>query len=150
MNILEAIANELNQIFDQPKIYFENQKQGFDAPCFYIFEVRSQSGDELSKYEMRQHTFNLLWFPDENKVSDEGYEIGEREQCSEKREELLNKFRFLSNGNRHLLKREIQITDGVLNMTFNVRYRVKAQTDDANMQTLEQMRRLSHDEEKRG
>ncbi|EOX2706470.1 DUF6838 family protein [Enterococcus faecalis] len=54
------IANQLAEIVPDAIIYREQQEQSFEEPSFYIYEIQSNSKDELMDYQMRSHLYCVV------------------------------------------------------------------------------------------
>ena len=61
--VYTAIAIEIEELFDEPTIYFEHLPQGFNAPCFWVrmldanFELRLGTRHELNL------SFEVMYYP---------------------------------------------------------------------------------------
>jgi len=133
MDITQAIADQLDLIVKDAKIYRENRPQGFKEPSFYIYEIQGTSSGELMGYQFRKHLYCVMYFPD---TSREGIEV--REQCEIMREKLMNEFQAIDalSLKLKLLDREAKINDGALQFTFKLRFRMAKGKEDPGMQNL--------------
>ena len=120
MSITTAIANQIDKIIPNATIYIENQEQKFAEPSFYIYEIMSDSKDELMRQEMRKHLYCVMWFPDSSLD-----EPGVKEQCENMRTTLLDELSFLDDLSIKLMDREAKIEQEALNFTFKLRYKVR-------------------------
>lgn len=120
MSITTAIANQIDKIIPNATIYIENQEQKFAEPSFYIYEIMSDSKDELMRQEMRKHLYCVMWFPDSSLD-----EPGVKEQCENMRTRLLDELSFLDDLSIKLMDREAKIEQEALNFTFKLRYKVR-------------------------
>lgn len=133
MDITVAIANQLLKIVPEATIYREQQEQSFDEPSFYVYEITATGGGEINSYEMRRHTFCVMWFPDSH--SDDP---GPREQCEIMREKLLDEFQRLDDSSIGVFAKEAKVIDGALQFTFRLRYRVAPEDIGTKLKQFEQ------------
>lgn len=130
MDLTRDIALSLARIAPI-KIYREKIEQNFEEPAFYIQELTSTPSYNLMNRDRFSHLFVVHYFPD-TKRSDIF------EQCEKMREKLMTEFRWISSARLKPLNREVKITeDGVLKMTFSLKYRVAYQEEFEPMTNLE-------------
>lgn len=131
MKILEAIADELVKVVPDAVVYVENQPQGFSNPSFYIYEINSTAEDEIASYQMRNHSFCIVWFPEEPTSNIKGGKLsGPNIQIEQMTTKLMNEFRVLQSVKLTPFKKEFDKSDGTLVFTFNLRYRSVFVEDD--------------------
>ncbi|MDT2757349.1 hypothetical protein P7G51_08140 [Enterococcus asini] len=133
MDITAAIANQLLKIEPEATIYREQQEQSFDEPSFYVYEITATGDGEVNRYELRKHTFCIIWFPD-SRLDDPG----PREQCEIMREKLLDEFQRLDDLSIGVFGKEAKVIDGALQFTFRMRYRVVPNDETPKLETLDQ------------
>lgn len=133
MSITTAIANQIDKIIPNATIYIENQGQKFAEPSFYIYEIMSDSKDELMRQEMRKHLYCVMWFPDSSLD-----EPGVKEQCENMRTTLLDELSFLDDLSIKLMDREAKIEQEALNFTFKLRYKVRKEDLTPKLDFLDQ------------
>lgn len=133
MDITAAIANQLLKIEPEATIYREQQEQSFDEPSFYVYEITATGDSEVNRYEMRKHTFCIMWFPD-SPLNDPG----PREQCEIMREKLLDEFQRLDELSIGVFGKEAKMVDGALQLTFRMRYRAVPNDETPKLETLNQ------------
>lgn len=133
MDVTAAIANQLLKIEPGATIYREQQEQSFDEPSFYVYEITATGDGEVNRYEMRKHTFCIMWFPD-SRLDDPG----PREQCEIMREKLLDEFQRLDELSIGAFSKEAKVVDGALQFTFRNRYRVVPNDETPKLETLNQ------------
>ena len=133
MDITAAIANQLLKIVQGVTIYREQQEQSFDEPSFYVYEITATGDGEVNRYEMRKHTFCIMWFPD-SRLDDPG----PREQCEIMREKLLDEFQRLDELSIGVFGKEAKMVDGALQLTFRMRYRTVPNDETPKLETLDQ------------
>ncbi|MDN6030169.1 MAG: hypothetical protein L0I48_05380 [Lactococcus plantarum] len=130
MDIITGIGKQLSKIIPGINIYRENQPQGFKEPSFYVYEISTQSKDELTNYEMRMHRFCAVYFPKTDK--------NVNKQLATMRNTLLDNFLVIDDVNLKLYERKCEPIDGALNFTFKVRYRGQYVQESTPMNVLEQ------------
>lgn len=140
MSITTAIANQIDRIIPNATIYIENQGQKFAEPSFYIYEIMSDSKDELMRQEMRKHLYCVMWFPDSSLD-----EPGVKEQCENMRTRLLDELSFLDDLSIKLTDREAKIEQEALNFTFKLRYKVRKKDLTPKLDFLDQRGGLKDD-----
>ena len=133
MSITTAIANQIDKIIPNATICIENQGQKFAEPSFYIYEIMSDSKDELMRQEMRKHLYCVMWFPDSSLD-----EPGVKEQCENMRTTLLDELSFLDDLSIKLMDREAKIEQEALNFTFKLRYKVRKEDLTPKLDFLDQ------------
>ena len=133
MDITAAIANQLLKIVQGVTIYREQQEQSFVEPSFYVYEITATGEGEVNSYEMRKHTFCIMWFPD-SRIDDPG----PREQCEIMREKLLDEFQRLDELSIGIFGKEAKTVDGALQFTFRMRYRVTPEDETPKLESLKQ------------
>lgn len=133
MDITAAIANQLLKIEPEATIYREQQEQSFVEPSFYVYEITATGDGEVNSYEMRKHTFCIMWFPD-SRLDDPG----PREQCEIMREKLLDEFQRLDDLSIGVFGKEAKTVDGALQFTFRMRYRVTPEDETPKLESLKQ------------
>ncbi|MFR4986090.1 MAG: DUF6838 family protein [Lachnospirales bacterium] len=85
--LIDAISNQLYDIFDKPNIYVEHIKQGFLLPCFCVRCVKTQEKLCLSNRYKLFNKMEITYFPEEN------YNINDK--CNNILNLLYNKFLML-------------------------------------------------------
>ncbi|WP_368251393.1 DUF6838 family protein [Enterococcus sp. 2201sp1_2201st1_B8_2201SCRN_220225] len=133
MDITAAIANQLLKIEPEATIYREQQEQSFVEPSFYVYEITATGVGEVNSYEMRKHTFCVMWIPDSRLDNP-----GPREQCEIMREKLLDEFQRLDNLSIGVFGKEAKTVDGALQFTFRMRYRVTPEDETPKLESLKQ------------
>lgn len=133
MDITAAIANQLLKIVPGATIYREQQEQSFVEPSFYVYEITATGDGEVNSYEMRKHTFCIMWFPD-SRIDDPG----PREQCEIMREKLFDEFQRLDDLSIGVFGKEAKTVDGTLQFTFRMRYRVTPEDETPKLESLKQ------------
>lgn len=126
------IANQLAEIVPDAIIYREQQEQSFEEPSFYIYEIQSNSKDELMDYQMRSHLYCVVWFPDSS-LDDPGV----KEQCENMRQKLLDELSFIDGLQVKVLNKEAKINENTLNLTFKIRYRVTKPQENNQLKELQ-------------
>ena len=132
MDIIHAIATELQKAVPNAVFYREQTEQRFVSPSFYLYEIEGKGTPEIGPYELRKHQFCLVYFPDEN-VDDPG----PREQCGQMEELLLNQFNRISELSLAVLDKETRIEEGALQFTFRTRYRGVNTKPEIKMETVD-------------
>lgn len=133
MDITAAIANQLLKIEPEATIYREQQEQSFVEPSFYVYEITATGDGEISNFEMRKHTFCVMWFPDSRSE-----DPGPREQCEIMREKLLDEFQRLDDLSIGVFGKEAKTVDGALQFTFRIRYRAVPNDETPKLESLKQ------------
>lgn len=79
-DLLDGISVKLNNLFgDEYEISIENQKQGFNSPCFFIKPIEPNNTNKLGSRALRDYPFDIIYFPKEEtnaemlKVAEELY-----------------------------------------------------------------------------
>lgn len=78
--IIAGISLALNAEFgDDVKIYPEQQKQGFEGPCFFILSIQPSDDLFLGKRHFRRYPFVVHYFPASDlEPKQECYGVAER------------------------------------------------------------------------
>lgn len=118
MDLTLSIINELARIFPDGTFYREQMEQGFTEPSFYIYPISATQDPLLTTRNYRKRLYCVTWFPDTS--LDTTFE--QLEIMSDK---LMNEFKFLTDERLHILSKELKVQDGVLVLTFGIRYVVQ-------------------------
>lgn len=62
--LINAISNQLYNVFDKPNIYVEHIKQGFLLPCFCIKYVKTEEKNCLSNRYKLFNKMEITYFPE--------------------------------------------------------------------------------------
>lgn len=138
IDITLAIVNELKIIRPHATIYREYQEQGFAEASFYVYEVMSESQQELMAYEYRKHHYCVSWFPKKDPTT------GIHEQCEQMRSKLFDEFQRLTDLSLGIFNREIKVEEGILRMTFDIRYRMAPVENTPKLTKFEQQGGVKH------
>lgn len=111
--LIDSISIAINSEFgDEYEIYTESIKQGFNEPCFFIYNFNSTNDLFLGKRYFRENQFCINYFPNKGNENKECHSVAERlYKCLE----WLNAQGDLLRGTG--LKHDI--LDGVLNFYVN-------------------------------
>lgn len=139
MDITLAIASQLERIVPNATIYRENVEQGFEEPSFYVYEIIAKSQGNLMDYQMRNHDFCIMWFPNTHNE-----DVGVKEQCEKMRETLLDAFDFIDDLSLNVLAKEARIEQEALNLTFTLKYRVTKEDTGTPLTDLTQKGDVKH------
>mgnify|MGYP000922519517 FL=1 len=124
--IINAIAQRLNELYPNYKCYTDDIPQKFTLPAFVIFTIDQDYSKRLnSKYKSRIG-FDLAYFSDKAKQ-----EI--KSDCLAVQENLLRNFDVLKTFK--VVNKNARITDNVLHVTFDINYSEMKIEDQILMQT---------------
>ncbi|MGH2080073.1 phage tail terminator family protein [Aerococcus urinaeequi] len=118
MDLTLSIINELARIFPDGTFYREQIEQGFTEPSFYVYPISATQDPLLTTRNYRKRLYCVTWFPDTS--LDTTFE--QLEIMSDK---LMNEFKFLTDERLHILSKDLKVQDGVLILTFGIRYVVQ-------------------------
>lgn len=124
MDLTLSIINELASLFPDNSFYQEQMEQGFSEPCFYVYPISATQDPLLTTRNYRKRLYCATWFPDTS--------LGTTmEQLETMSDGLMNEFRFLHDDKLHILSKDLKVQDGVIVMTFGIRYVVKEVPDES-------------------
>lgn len=130
-DVRRAVMAALNRQFPTLKIYGEEIAQGFEAPAFFVKLLSASHTKELGPRYMRTHSFDVHYFPLDDKNED-------AHDMAEKLYEVLEVIEY--NGVQYRgTNMNHEIVDRVLHffVDYNVHVR-RVVPDVPKMQTLEQ------------
>lgn len=130
-DVRRAVMAALNRQFPTLKIYGEEIVQGFEAPAFFVKLLSAVQTQELGPRYMRMHSFDVHYFPLDDKNED-------AHDMAEKLYEMLEVIEY--NGVQYRgTNMNHEIVDRVLHffVDYNVHVR-RVVPDVPKMQTMEQ------------
>ena len=115
--VRKAISIKINTFRDKgtTKIYSEEIKQGFEEPCFYIKELRTNQDRELGNRYRRGHSYDIHYFPNPNSET-------KNADLRKMAETLYDQMEYIEVAGRPLMGLDMnhRIVDGILH--FFVKY----------------------------
>lgn len=66
--LIHGIAESIDHVFKDYKIYEDEIEQGLDTPCFLISEIDNSLNLVLGNRYQSSHSFDIHYFPKENNV----------------------------------------------------------------------------------
>lgn len=124
MDLTLSIINELARIFPDGTFYREQMEQGFSEPSFYVYPLPASQDPLLATRNYRKRLYCATWFPDTS--------LGTTtEQLETMSDRLMNEFKFLTDERLHILSKDLKVQDGVLVLTFGIRYVVQEVPDES-------------------
>ena len=124
MDLTLSIINELASLFPDNTFYQEQMEQGFSEPCFYVYPISASQDPLLTTRNYRKRLYCATWFPDTSL----GTTMEQLETMSDR---LMNEFKFLHDDKLHILSKDLKVQDGVIVMTFGIRYVVQEVPDES-------------------
>lgn len=124
MDLTLSIINELASLFPDNTFYQEQMEQGFSEPSFYVYPISASQDPLLNTRNYRKRLYCATWFPDTSLDST-------MEQLETMSDRLMNEFKFLHDDKLHILSKDLKVQDGVLVMTFGIRYVVQEVPDES-------------------
>ena len=124
MDLTLSIINELASLFPDNTFYQEQMEQGFSEPSFYVYPISASQDPLLNTRNYRKRLYCATWFPDTSL----GTTMEQLETMSDR---LMNEFKFLHDDKLHILSKDLKVQDGVLVMTFGIRYVVQEVPDES-------------------
>ena len=124
MDLTLSIINELASLFPDNTFYQEQMEQGFSEPCFYVYPISATQDPLLTTRNYRKRLYCATWFPDTSL----GTTMEQLETMSDR---LMNEFKFLHDDKLHILSKDLKVQDGVIVMTFSIRYVIKEVPDES-------------------
>ena len=124
MDLTLSIINELASLFPDNTFYQEQMEQGFSEPCFYVYPISASQDPLLTTRNYRKRLYCVTWFPDTSLDST-------MEQLETMSDRLMNEFKFLHDDKLHILSKDLKVQDGVIVMTFGIRYVIKEVPDES-------------------
>ena len=124
MDLTLSIINELASLFPDNTFYQEQMEQGFSEPSFYVYPISATQDPLLTTRNYRKRLYCATWFPDTSL----GTTMEQLETMSDR---LMNEFKFLHDDRLHILSKDLKVQDGVIVMTFSIRYVVKEVPDES-------------------
>lgn len=124
MDLTLSIINELARIFPDGTFYREKTEQGFTEPSFYVYPITTNQAPLLAKRDYRKRLYCATWFPDTSLDTT-------MEQLETMSDRLMNEFKFLHEDKLHILSKDLKVQDGVIVMTFSIRYVIKEVPDES-------------------
>ena len=76
-----GIAEKLEQLYDNPMVYFDKLPQNFSAPCFFVKLINSTRKPCLWKRSELKLDFDIMYYPESNEedviseLNDVGYKL---------------------------------------------------------------------------
>lgn len=138
MDLTLSIIDELARLFPDNTFYQEQMEQGFSEPSFYVYPISSSQDPLLTTRNYRKRLYCVTWFPDTSL----GTTMEQLETMSDR---LMNEFKFLHDDKLHILSKDLKVQDGVIVMTFGIRYVVQEVPDESTkMQGLTEKGELKH------
>jgi len=119
-DVRRAIMLALKNNFPNAKIYGEEIREGFIAPCFFVKVLEPTETQMLGTRYLREYPFDVHYFPRQENNNEEMNDIADQ---------LFRVLEYvtLANGDLlHGIKMYYEIVDGVLHffVTFNVSLRI--------------------------
>ena len=124
MDLTLSIINELARIFPDGTFYREKTEQGFTEPSFYVYPISASQDPLLTTRNYRKRPYCVTWFPDTSLDTT-------MEQLETMSDRLMNEFKFLHDDKLHILSKDLKVQDGVIVMTFSIRYVVQEVPDES-------------------
>ena len=124
MDLTLSIINELASLFPDNTFYQEQMEQGFSEPSFYVYPISASQDPLLTTRNYRKRLYCATWFPDTSL----GTTMEQLETMSDR---LMNEFKFLHDDKLHTLSKDLKVQDGVIVMTFGIRYVVQEVPDES-------------------
>lgn len=124
MDLTLSIINELASLFPDNTFYQEQMEQGFSEPSFYVYPISSTQDPLLTTRNYRKRLYCATWFPDTSLDTT-------MEQLETMSDGLMNEFKFLHDDKLHILSKDLKVQDGVIVMTFSIRYVIKEVPDES-------------------
>ena len=124
MDLTLSIINELASLFPDNTFYQEQMEQGFSEPCFYVYPISATQDPLLTTRNYRKRLYCATWFPDTSLDTT-------MEQLETMSDRLMNEFKFLHEDKLHILSKDLKVQDGVIVMTFSIRYVIKEAPDES-------------------
>lgn len=111
--VINAIAQKLNELYPNCRVYADNVPQNFKAPAFVIYVIEQEYNKRLDNKYNGRISLDVAYFSDKPKS-----EI--KSDCLEVQETLLREFDEV--GEFRILNKNARITDNVLHITFDIRF----------------------------
>lgn len=124
MDLTLSIINELARIFPDGTFYREKMEQGFSEPSFYVYPITTSQDPLLTTHNRTKRLYCITWFPDTSLDTT-------MEQLETMSDRLMNEFKFLHDDKLHILSKDLKVQDGVIVMTFGIRYVVREVPDES-------------------
>ena len=139
MDLTLSIINELASLFPDNTFYQEQMEQGFSEPSFYVYPISASQDPLLNTRNYRKRLYCATWFPDTSLDTT-------MEQLETMSDRLMNEFKFLHEDKLHIPSKDLKVQDGVIVMTFSIRYVIKEVPDESTkMQDLTEKGALKND-----
>lgn len=112
-DIIGGIAKALHAEFGSIPVWAEQQKQGFEEPCFYVYCTEPTSRVFLGKRYFKQHPLCVTYFPSRSNA--------QREECNDVAQRLFDCLEYieLEDGKIMGTNMKYAISDNVLVFTLN-------------------------------
>ena len=116
-NIIQAIADTINNDFNGVTIYQDNIPKGFKTPAFVIYTIDIESNRKINDCNESIISFDLCYFSDSNRI-DKLYDM-------EKVRDYFMHMHTVSDGvdTFRLLNRQNKTVDDVVHYTFDIKYK---------------------------
>ena len=136
-NIIKSIAAQVSLAFPAYPVYDSPNQQGTDFPCFFIFLTTGEIADQLSGFDKRDLSFDLVFVQERNKpnANAEIYDI------SDTLDEILDMVTYTAGEESvplHTHDRSHSIEDQELHYKFRIPARVSKAVEHIPMQILEE------------
>lgn len=131
-SIRSGVIIALSELFPTMEIYGEANREGFEAPCFFVKLLTSAQDQELDRRYRRSYSFDIHFFPASPDYNEEAHEMAEN-LYDRLRQVNIDGVTYRGKGMTH------EIVDGVLHffVDFNFFVYVEKQPE-IKMQTLKQ------------
>ena len=138
MDIRQEVISRIKTHFPQAKVYEEDQKQGFEVPCFFVSELEVELEKEVNRRYKETIPLVIQYFTDQPNIKDD---------CSKVRQILFEIVEELSLNKVRSIKLKGEVVNDVLMVKVSYkRHLIKEKEAVTKMQKLDEEGRLSSNE----
>lgn len=110
-----VVSTLYNKLPDIP-IYRENMPTAFSEPSFFVSRISTSVIGEPNGYDIRNYAFDVAYFPEPTRPNEDADNMAEW---------LMANLKVIGADYASTFNQDLNLTDGVLHFTFNLRVRVR-------------------------
>ena len=137
MDIRQEVISLIKKQFPKAVIYGEDKKQGFQEPCFFVYEVDVERKKEVGRRYQENVPLVIQYFSDQKHIKDD---------CAKVRQILFELLEVLPANKVRAVKLNAQVIDDVLTVKVSYKhYLMREKVTVPKMQQLERKGQLYGD-----